>query len=276
MDEAQDRGLFGPGSVTWKVNGHPVALIGGLRALILQSLHPLAMAGVAQHSDYQRRPLERLRRTSLYVLATTFGDTATARAAAERVRRVHRRVRGTDPVTGQPYSADDPDTQLWVHCVEVHSFLAAYRAYGGRLTDAEQDRYLAESARVAALLEVPAERVPASRAQMREYFASVRECLCVSDTAREAIQFVMRPPLTRDLLPYHVPLRITAAAAVALVPRDLRRMAGIDRPRIADQVTVAAVRPAAFALTLPFLRDLPGVVLGPDVRAVTAGARAAA
>ena len=80
--------MFGPDSVAWRVIGHPVSLIGGLRALIIQSLHPLAMAGVAQHSDYRRRPLERLRRTSQYVAATTFGDRAQAEAAAAHVRRV--------------------------------------------------------------------------------------------------------------------------------------------------------------------------------------------
>jgi uncharacterized protein (DUF2236 family) len=87
-------GLLGPDSVAWRVQDHPAALIGGLRALIIQSLHPLAMAGVAQHSDYGRRPLERLRRTAYYLGVTTMGDTATALAAAERVKRVHKRVRG--------------------------------------------------------------------------------------------------------------------------------------------------------------------------------------
>src|SRR5436309_10540841 len=155
----QDLGLFGPDTVAWKVIGHPVALIGGMRALIIQSLHPLAMAGVAQHSDYRGRALGRLRRTAAYVTATTFGDTETAYAAAARVRAVHRRVRGIDPVTRRPYSADDPDTQLWVHCVEWHSFLAIYRAYGGRLSPEAQDRCHAEGARVVASLVVQPGRV---------------------------------------------------------------------------------------------------------------------
>ena len=94
--------------------------------------------------------------------ATTFGDTETACAAAARVKAAHRRVRGIDPSRAGAYAADDPDTQLWVHCVEWHSFLAVYRAYGGRLSPQEQDAYLAEGARVAALLDVPPERVPAS------------------------------------------------------------------------------------------------------------------
>jgi len=260
-----DDGLLGPDSVAWRVIGHPVSLVGGLRSLIVQSLHPLAMAGVAQHSDYRRRPLDRLRRTSHYVAATTFGDRATAQAAAARVRRVHRRVRGIDPVTGNAYSADDPETQLWVHAVEWHSFLAAYRTYAtARLAREEEDRYIAEGAPIAALLGVPEETVPRSVDEMRAYFARVRPQLCVSDFTRDAIGFVVNPPLSRDLIPLQVPLRITAAAAVAIVPRDLRRLAGIGQPRVVDGLLRAAVPPAAAALRLPLLRDAPGLVLGPE------------
>jgi uncharacterized protein (DUF2236 family) len=266
-------GYLGPDSVAWRVVGHPVSLVGGLRALIVQSLHPLAMAGVAQHSDYRHRSLDRLRRTAYYVTATVFGDRATADAAAARVRGIHKRVRGIDPVTGSPYSADDPETQLWVHCVEWHSFLAAYRAYGGRLTAAEQDRYHAEGAVVAPLVGVPESMVPRSTAEQREYFASVRPRLCISEPAREAISFVLNPPLTRDLLPFQIPLRLVAGAALATVPRDLRRLAGIDRPRALDAATVAAVRPAAALLTLPLLRDAPSLVLGRETRAVALAAR---
>ena len=260
-----DEGILGPESVAWRVIGHPVSIVGGLRSLIVQSLHPLAMAGVAQHSDYRRRPLERLRRTSHYVAATTFGDRATAEAAAARVKRVHRRVRGIDPVTGGPYSASDPETQLWVHCVEWHSFLAAYRAYAtARLSPEDEDRYISEGAPIAALLDVPEESVPRSVAEMREYFAGVRSQLCVSASTRDAIGFVLNPPMTRELLPLQVPLRITAAAAVAVIPRDLRRLAGIAQPRLVDGLLRATVPPAAAALRLPLLRDAPSLVLGPE------------
>jgi uncharacterized protein (DUF2236 family) len=261
----REDGLLGPESVAWRVIGHPVSIVGGLRSLIVQALHPLAMAGVAQHSDYRRRPLDRLRRTSHYVAATTFGDRATAEAAAARVRRIHKRVRGIDPVTGNPYSADDPDTQLWVHCVEWHSFLAAYRAYAtSRLSADEEDRYIAEGAPIAALLGVPEPSVPTTLDEMREYFDRVRPQLCVSQSTHDAIGFVLNPPLTRELLPLQVPLRITAAAAVATVPRDLRRLAGIGQPRLVDGLLRAAVPPAAAALRLPLLRDAPSLVLGPE------------
>lgn len=260
-------GVLGPESVAWRVIGHPVSIVGGLRSLIVQSLHPLAMAGVAQHSDYRRRPLDRLRRTSHYVAATTFGDRATAEEAAARVQRIHRRVRGIDPVTGRSYSADDPDTQLWVHCVEWHSFLAAYRTYAtSSLTREEEDRYVAEGAPVAALLNVPESAVPKTVAEMREYFASVRPQLRVSDSTRDAIGFVLNPPLTRELLPLQVPIRITAAAAVAIMPRELRQFAGIGQPRVVDGLLRATVPPAAAALRLPLLRDAPSLVLGRQSR----------
>jgi uncharacterized protein (DUF2236 family) len=271
----RDQGLFGPDSVTWRVHASPtVALVGGLRALLIQSLHPLAMAGVAQHSDYRARPLSRLQRTAEFVATTTFGDTAQAERAARRVRAVHRRVRGIDPVTGAPYSADDPDTQVWIHTVEVHSFLAAHRVYGGdRLTPAEEDRYFAENVAVAELLGTPREVVPASVAQVRAYFAGVRPRLCVSDAARDAITFVVAPPLGGELVPYWPALRVLGRAAVALVPRDLRRLAGIDGRAAVDSLSHAQVHALARVLALPGARGVLGHALGARTREVALSAR---
>ena len=245
-----DAGLFGPGSVTWRVHSHPAMLIGGLRALMLQALHPHALAGVVQHSDFRERPMHRLRQTATYVSKTTFGTTEEARAAGAHVRKVHSHVNGTDPVTGTRYSAEDVDTLLWVHCVEVHSFLAAVRAYGERLGDDEQDRYLAESARAAELVGIPPERVPPSRDAMRAYFDAMLPSLCISWEAKQTIDFVVSPPLTRELLPYAAPLRVVATAAVGLVPRHLRRLAGIDRSRVTDAATYASVGAAVRALAV--------------------------
>jgi uncharacterized protein (DUF2236 family) len=261
-----DDGLFGPDSVTWRVVGHPGTIIGGLRALLIQSFHPLALAGVVQHSDYLERPLDRLKRTAYYVTATCFGDTKTAHNAAAHVKRLHRKVRGIDPVTDQPYSAENPDTQLWVHCVEVHSYLAAYRVFGTRLTAEEQDRFLAESARRAALLNVPLERVPSSVAQMREYFAGVRSQLVVSDDTHATIRFVTRPPLTRDLAAVYPGLLVLANAAVAITPGDLRRLAGFDRSRAADAAAITAARPLVASLKLPGVRRVQGYLYGSGTR----------
>lgn len=275
--ERRDDGLFGPGSATWRVHSSPaVALVGGLRSLITQSLHPLAMAGVAQHSDYRERPLKRLQRTAEYVAVVTFGDTEQAHAIAARVRRVHKRVKGVDPVTGKHYSAEDPDTALYVHCTEVHAFLAAHRVYArDRLTAAEEDLYFEENVRAAELMGIPAAMVPDSVQAMHDYFASVRPQLCVSDSARDAIDFVVNPPRTAELLPYLVPLRVLSRAAVAITPADLRRMAGLGASAPGNAASWLAVRAAAAALQLPLARDLPGLVIGKRTTQVARDALAA-
>lgn len=253
--EDVDFGLFGPGSVTWRVHtAMGPMLVGGIRALIVQSLHPHAMAGVAQHSDYRTRGLHRLRRTAEYVAAVGLGTTAQAYDAADRVKNVHTRVRGIDPITGRPYSAGDPETLLWVHCAEVHSFLAAHRAFVGTLSPEEEDRYLAEQVRAAMLLDIPEDRVPASRAEMRSYFEGIRPHLCVSEAAREAISFVLDPPLTRELLTIQVPMRLLAQGALAIVPRHLRRLIGVDRPAAVDAAVITATRPAVLAAGAPVAR----------------------
>ena len=207
-------------------------LVGGLRALIIQSLNPLAMAGIDQHSDYLQRPLARLRRTAEYVATVVYADSSSARRAGEMVRRLHSRVIGVDPITQAPYSAEDVETKIWVHCVEVHSFLAAYRTYGGRLGEDEQDAYLAEQVRAGELMGLPAELIPASRATYRDFFDQIRPRLCVSEASRNAIELVVSPPLIRELLPHQGSLRTMATAAVAITPRHLRRMAGIERNRL--------------------------------------------
>src|SRR5439155_1139079 len=132
------------------------------------------------------------------------GDRATAMEAVRRVKRRHASVRGTDPVTGREYSADDPDTQVWVHITEWHSFLAAYRVFAGGLSPDDEDRYIREGTIIGSLLGTPRERIPGSVADAGEYFAAVRPELRSSDWARDAIRFVLEPPLTRELLPFQV------------------------------------------------------------------------
>ena len=275
--ERRDHGLFGPGSATWRVHSSPaVALVGGLRSLIVQSFHPLAMAGVAQHSDYREKPLKRLQRTAEYVAVVTFGDTEQAHEIAARVRRVHRRVKGVDPVTGKRYSAEDPETALYVHCAEVHSFLAAHRVYAGhRLSAGEEDLYFEENVRAAELMKIPAAMVPDSAQAMHDYFASVQPQLCLSDSARDAIDFVVDPPRTAQLLPYLVPLRVLSRAAVAITPAELRRMAGLSASAPGNAASWLAVRAAAAALELPFARELPGLVIGKRTTRVARDALAA-
>lgn len=226
-------GYFGPGSVAWKVHSHPIILVGGFRALMIQSLHPLAMAGVTHFSDFRENPLRRLRQTAGFVHTVVFSDTATVDKMAARVRSIHARVQGTDPVTGGQYSATDPATLLWVHCAEAHSFLDAYRTFAGDLTEAEQDRYLAEYVVAGELIGIPREDIPASKAEYREYFRSMLPELRTSETARGTVDFVARQRLRSVPMkewPFAVNLKFAGRSAVTRMPRSLRELAGLPDP----------------------------------------------
>ncbi|MGB1583987.1 MAG: oxygenase MpaB family protein, partial [Solirubrobacterales bacterium] len=218
--ERADWGLFGPESVAWKIHSHPAIVVGGFRALMIQSLNPLAMAGIAQFSDFMTDPLKRFRRTAQYVHHVVFSDTQSAQQAAWRVRKIHDRVHGIDPVTGKEFHANDPETLLWVHAVEAHSFLAAYRTFVGGLTEADQDRYLAEYVAAAELIGVPRAMVPSSRQEYREYFESMLPSLCSSKAAAETIQFVAKPNLRlvpAKEWPFAINLKWAGHASVTLV-----------------------------------------------------------
>ena len=250
--------MFDPDSVTWRVHADPAMFIGGMRALLVQALHPLAMAGVEQHSDYRADPWGRLQRTVEYVLTTTYGTVGEAETAGRVVQAIHKRVRGTDPVTGRVYSAEDPELLVWVHAVEVHSFLVAYRRYGGgRCTDGDADRYLAEQVRSAALVGLDPGLVPASVSELRDYFRSVDDDLRPSPYSRDAAKVVLNPPLPLPIRFLKPIAWVPGAAAAGLMPRRLRAMHGIPWVPPAD----AAVRVAATALTraMGLLPDPPRV-----------------
>jgi uncharacterized protein (DUF2236 family) len=198
-------------------------LAGGLRALLVQALEPRAMAGVEQHSKYQADPWGRLRRTTEFVYETTYGDLSRAEEACARVRRVHERIRGVDTVTGRPYSASDPDLVLWIHAVEVHSFVTAYRAYAGRLSDEDADRYVEEMVRVAELVELPIGMAPRSMGELREYLRGV-DGLQATTAAREGMRMIFAPPMPLAVRPLWL---VPAAATVAILPRFARRMYGL-------------------------------------------------
>jgi uncharacterized protein (DUF2236 family) len=215
--------IFAAGGERWFADDRPIRrvhadasmFIGGLRALLLQSLHPLAMAGVAGHSDYREDPWGRLQRTSFFLAVTTFGPAEEAERAVARVRAVHRRVRGTAP-DGRPYAASDPHLLAWVHVAEVDSFLAAYRRYGGGgpLTRAERDGYVADTALVAAKLGVV--DPPRTEAELAEQLAGYRPELAGTRQARQAARYLLlHPPLP---IPARLPYGALASAAVGLMP----------------------------------------------------------
>ncbi|WP_051452032.1 oxygenase MpaB family protein [Actinospica robiniae] len=262
-EPAGDPGLFGPDSVVWDVHAHPAGMLtGGFSALMLQSLHPLAMAGVAEHSDYKADPLGRLNRTARYVTVTAFGSTADAEAQIAKVRRVHTFIHGVAP-DGTPYSAEDPTLLTWVHVAEIRCFLAGYLAFGDRrLSPAERDRYVAETALLARRL--GALEVPTSMAELDAYLARMRPQLRPTPAAVEAVGFLRgfgRDPAERAAT------RILMNGGISVLPGWARAQLGIRRPA-----------PVRHLIDRPAVRLLSAVLVwacGPSEVAAAARARAA-
>jgi uncharacterized protein (DUF2236 family) len=193
-EQPADDGFFGPVSVAWRISGDLTAPVAGLRALIIQALHPLAMAGVDQHSNWRDDPVGRLAATSGYLSTITFGERASAERAAARVRRIHERVTGLDSVTGQEYSASDPALLLWVHAALVDSNLAAREIFGVPLAADDADRYIEEMVVAAELVGVPAALVPDSAAALARYLAWVRPQLRCTPAAEQSAAYLLDPP----------------------------------------------------------------------------------
>ncbi|GGX72878.1 hypothetical protein GCM10010358_28980 [Streptomyces minutiscleroticus] len=205
--------------------------VGGVRALLLQSLHPLAMAAVAAHSGFRGDPWGRLQRTSTFLAVTTFGTADDARHAVERVRAIHERVRGTTR-EGEPYHAADPHLLGWVHAAEVDSFLRAHQRYGARPLDAAGcDGYLEDTARVAAALGVT--DPPRDRA---ERLAAYRPELRATPEALATARFILyRPPLPLAARP---PYAALTAAAVASLPPWARGPLRLPRLPLVEDLAV--------------------------------------
>ncbi|MFZ0215030.1 MAG: oxygenase MpaB family protein [Candidatus Dormiibacterota bacterium] len=221
-----DLGLFGPSSLAWRMHRHPALLLGGLRALMVQALHPLPMAAVADFSDYRADVWGRYDRTTTYVLTTVYGTTRQAHAAGARVRAVHAPMAGVDAVTGQSYRADDPVLLLWIHAVLVESFVVAYERYVGRLTPAERDQYVAEMVRQAELVGLAAAGVPDSWQRLEDFLRSVRPQLRVSASARDALDVVLHPPLSWWRRPLW---SMVAEGGLALLPDYALELYGLRR-----------------------------------------------
>ena len=209
-----------------RVHGAPSMYAGGVAALLLQSLHPGAMAGVAGHSGFRGDPWGRLQRTSEYIATTSFGTEAHAERVVARIRGIHRRVRGTDHL-GRPYRADDPHLLRWVHIAEIHSFYAAYQAYSGTpLSRAEADEYVARSNIPAAKL--GATDLPTTVAELRDLIQAYRPELMPSPAALDAATFLLRePPLQQ---PARSGYALIALAGVAILPPWARRELGLRLP----------------------------------------------
>lgn len=221
---------FSESDPVWRVHADASMFVGGVTALLLQSLHPLAMAGVAGHSGYKGDPWGRLQRTSYFLASTTFGTTEDAEATIAKIRGIHARVSGFAD-DGTPYRASDPHLLKWVHVAEADSFLRAYQAYGETpLTQAEADLYVKQGSIVAGKLGVL--DPPRSAAELAAQLASYRGELRVTPAAREAARFLLlTPPLP---LAARGGYSMIAAGGLALLPRWARRELGIPAPKGID------------------------------------------
>ncbi len=242
-------GLFGPGAVAWRVHGDVAAMmVGGISSLLLQMLHPAVLAGVWDHSGFRADMQGRLRRTARFIALTTYGGREEAEAAIARVRRIHARVGGTLP-DGTPYAANDPALLAWVHVTEATSFLDAWRRYvEPGMSPADQDRYFAEMAQVAAAL--GAAPVPTDRAGARRLIEAYRPRLRADSRTREVRDLVLGAaapdPLTAGVQ------ALGNQAAIDLLPPWARRMHALPNPLLARPLVRAGTLGVAQALRWAF------------------------
>lgn len=228
MTDGDDEGYFGPGSASWAVHGGLSTLVAGIRALLMQALHPGAMAGVHDWSRYREDPLGRLSGTIQWLMTVTFGDTALARAESTRVGKYHGRVAGTYlDARGEEraYSAGDPELLSWVHVVFTDAFLSC-RQLWGRPIPGGADAYVREWATAGELVGVATP--PRSAAELAAQIEGFRADLKGDDRVAEAVRFIRHPPLDRSIMPAY---RVLFAGAVASLPEDYRRMLGLRRTR---------------------------------------------
>jgi uncharacterized protein (DUF2236 family) len=228
LGEPGDAGWFGPDSATWEVNGSLATLVGGIRALLLQACHPLALAGVEQHSSYREDPVGRLQRTNMFVTTTTFGSTEQAQGAVERVRRVHETVSGTAS-EGRLYSASDPRLLMWVHVGLVDSMLVAAQRYHAPAVD--PDRYVAEMAVVGERMGVL--DCPTTQTALKAELESFRPALEGGKDARAVARFLQFPGRALPLGAW-APYTVLSRAAVDLLPTWAHAL--LNTPRRSDVV----------------------------------------
>ena len=247
-----DLGLFGPASITWRVHADfPGMMAGGVAALMLQTLHPLALAGVWDHSSFRSDILGRLGRTTRFVAGTTYAPTAEAERLIAMVRSIHRKVRGVAP-DGRRYSAMNPALLTWVHVTEVSSFLAGYEFYRGRrLSAAERDGYFAETAQVARAL--GAKLVPENQAAIDQYWRSVQGELEFSERSAAVLQVLANIRLP---IPMAGPARaLFLGAGAAVLPAWAAQRMGWGRVQQARHQASAVVLKQLAPLLRAALRE---------------------
>ncbi|MDY7528595.1 MULTISPECIES: oxygenase MpaB family protein [unclassified Cryobacterium] len=228
MELGEDAGFFGPGSAAWAVHGGMATMVAGIRALLMQTLHPGAMAGVHDWSRYREDPLGRLSGTIQWLVTVTFADTTVATDESTRVGRFHDRVTGTylDAAgVSRPYAAGDAELLSWVHIVFTDAFLESHKLWGGSIPGGA-DGYVREWAKAGELVGV--QNPPRSAAELAAQLAAFTDAGVLKSDERvaEAVRFIRNPPLRRGMLPFY---RVMFAGAVASLPREYRQLLGLRR-----------------------------------------------
>ncbi|MFG1999779.1 oxygenase MpaB family protein [Spirillospora sp. NPDC048911] len=225
----EDYGLFGPGSVTWRVMGEPVLVVGGVRALLLQALHPRSMWGTAQNSELMdpQAAWARLGRTVEFVRVRTYGTTGEVDRVGRRIRKLHSKLTGLDLRTGETFRVDDVENLLWVHMGEVDSYLDVARRAGVPLSAADADRFVDEQRRAAEVVGLDPAVVPASVGEMKEYYDGMRPHIWACKEARVGLRRLFNPNVPRQMLPLKLAAPGIATLVVTTLPRWARRMYGL-------------------------------------------------
>jgi uncharacterized protein (DUF2236 family) len=267
----EDDGLFGPRSVTWRVMSEPVMWVAGFRAFYLQALHPRVMRGTWHNTVFTdpKQVWGRFVRTTEFVRVRTFGSLAEVDRAGRRVRKIHASLYGCDADGGR-FRLDEPELLLWVHCSETSSYADVARRSGVPLTRPELDAFIDEQRRSAAVVGLDPTTVPASVAELDQYFGSMRSWLRVTPEARRAVLRSFNPPLPMPWLPLKLLVPGVTALAYASLPRWARRLYGIPASPLTDLAATAGLRALREGT-----RGVPGKLLVlPAARAASARVRA--
>ena len=250
---------FSPDDPIWRVHADSSMFVGGIRALLMQSMHPIAMLCVSEHSGFRGDPWGRLQRTSTYLATTTYGPVRDAERSIRIVRAIHGRVRGTT-ADGRPYRADDPHLLMWVHVAEVDSFLTCYAAFGnGRLSPAETDEYVAQTGFVAEKL--GAVDPPRTKAELDQRMADYRPELRGSEQAKEAADLLLRdPPLPAAAKVGYAAL---ALGAVSVLPPWIRVELGLPTLPLADRLVARPMARSALSAIRWALAGEPDIAAQP-------------
>ena len=247
----EDEGLFGPGSVTWRVMSSRIMWVAIVRALYLQALHPRVIRGTLQNAATITQPVDawaRLRRTRKFIETRTFGTTAEAEGAGRRVRKIHEALTGTDP-DGTRYRVDEPELLLWVHCGEVASCADIARRSRLPFSAADLDAFVNEQRASAELIGIDRAAAPSSMADLGAYYEQIRPRLYACDEAKQALQLTFHPPVPDGNRVLKLGLPPVSALAFSTLPRWARRMYGRPSGPLSDMAATAGLRATRLAFS---------------------------